>query len=87
MVEEKVLTAADACPVCAGAFVVDASQSAERLIEHHKSVAANPAAHVLYADKVREKIATDGVLYACDTCGYQTRVAPAPAAAAKGKRT
>lgn len=77
MVEEKVLTAADPCPNCGGAFVVDASQSEARLVEHHKRVAASPAAHALYADKVREKIALEGVLFTCDGCAYQARFKPA----------
>jgi len=85
MVEEKVLTAADPCPNCGGAFVVDASQSEARLVEHHKRVAASPAAHALYADKVREKIALEGVLHRCDRCPYQARFKPAEKAKGKGK--
>lgn len=73
--EVQELSASDPCPACGGAFIVDGAQSAERLIEHHKRVAANPNAHALYAEKVREKIATDGVLYRCATCPYHARFA------------
>jgi hypothetical protein len=77
MSHAKEITAGDPCPTCGGAFVVDASQAPEALVEHHKRVAASPAAAVRYADAVAEKTAAAGVVHVCATCGYRARFTPA----------
>jgi len=87
MSEPKELKPGDACPVCGGDFAPDLSQHSAALIDHHKRVAAQPAASARYAEIVAEKIRTSGELQKCRDCGYQTRFGPeTTSSSAPGRR-
>lgn len=85
MVDVKELQAGDPCPQCGGTFVVDTRESDETLSARY-APGGNAAQREAYVAKTKFKIADQGVLHRCDTCGYQHRFKPRAATAIPGKR-
>jgi hypothetical protein len=74
--------AGDKCPIDGGAFQVDPAQEPEGMIDRHTKNADSPFGAARYAEQVRAKVADEGVIHRCVTCGYQSRFKTADQAAA-----
>lgn len=69
----------DRCPIDGGEFVVDEAQDPERVIDRNTRNTHSPAVAARFAERVREKADTFGVIHKCVTCGYRARFHPVDA--------